>query len=274
MPKMLSRYALVGSRYDLGNRHAIVDSGRKQFATNSEPRWKAPKHKSILWFERKIQSITKGEGPKQECRLSPRLFTIVLDDVLRTLEELVSEVRMDQDVEIDLRVILTFADYIIIIGDRATVLTNIMKNLKELLISVSLNETKTKMLIRDPINNSIAKQTQEINGVLITPVDIIKYQSTYLTSELSRRDTIKTRCKQTIRSTKGLLPFKNQNALENSQVDLNDIWPKCSNKNKTEKDDSLLKDFSYHNKNQEEWATLAQNKTEMKKAADELQQLP
>ncbi|GBP24582.1 hypothetical protein EVAR_79491_1 [Eumeta japonica] len=136
-------------------------------------------------------------------------FTIVLDDVLRTLEELVSEVRLDQDAEINLPVILSFADDIIIIGDSTTVLTNIMKNLKELLISVGLklNETKTKMLVRDPINKSIAKQTQEINGVLITPVDTIKYLGTYLTSELSRRDTIKARCKQAIRNAKGLIPF-------------------------------------------------------------------
>ncbi|GBP21960.1 hypothetical protein EVAR_7177_1 [Eumeta japonica] len=39
-------------------------------------------------------------------------------------------------------------------------------------------------------------------------------------------------------------------------------------------EDSLRQDFSYHNRNQEEWATLAQNKTEMRKAADELYQLP
>ncbi|GBP83590.1 hypothetical protein EVAR_49081_1 [Eumeta japonica] len=63
------------------------------------------------------------------------------------------------------------------------------------------------MLVRDPINKSIAKQTQEINGVLITPLDTIKYLGTYLTSELSRRDTIKARCKQAIRNAKGLIPF-------------------------------------------------------------------
>ncbi|GBP81197.1 hypothetical protein EVAR_31529_1 [Eumeta japonica] len=85
---------------------------------------------------------------KQGCPLSPRLFTIVLDDVLRTLEELVSEVRLDQDAEINLPVILSFADDIIIIDKDAS---------------------------QDPINKSIAKQTQEINGVLITPVDTIKY---------------------------------------------------------------------------------------------------
>ncbi|GBP60670.1 LINE-1 retrotransposable element ORF2 protein [Eumeta japonica] len=166
-------------------------------------------HTSILWFGQKTQSITKGKGVKQGYPLSPRLITIVLDDVLRTLEELVSEVRLDQDAEINLPVILSFADHIIIIGDSTTVLTNIMKNLKELLISVGLklNETKTKMLVRDPINKSIAKQTQEINGVLITPVDTIKYLGTYLTSELSRRDTIKARCKQAIRNAKGLIPF-------------------------------------------------------------------
>ncbi|GBP83220.1 hypothetical protein EVAR_66771_1 [Eumeta japonica] len=78
------------------------------------------------------------------------------------------------------------------------------------------------MLVRDPVNKSIAKQTQEMNGVLITPVDTIKYLGTYLTLELSRRDTIKARCKQAIRNAKGLIPFikEDQNALENRQVNL------------------------------------------------------
>ncbi|GBP11620.1 Glutamate-gated chloride channel [Eumeta japonica] len=74
-------------------------------------------------------------------------------------------------------------------------------------VGLKLNETKTKMLVRDPINKSIDKQTQEINGVLITPVDTIKYVGTYLTSELNRKDTIKARCKQAIRNAKGLIPF-------------------------------------------------------------------
>ncbi|GBO99632.1 hypothetical protein EVAR_40446_1 [Eumeta japonica] len=39
-------------------------------------------------------------------------------------------------------------------------------------------------------------------------------------------------------------------------------------------EDSLRQDLNYHNRNQEEWDTLAQNKMEMKKAADELYQLP
>ncbi|GBP43734.1 hypothetical protein EVAR_29716_1 [Eumeta japonica] len=92
------------------------------------------------------------------------------------------------------------------------------------------------MLVRDPINKSIAKQTQEINGVLITPVDTIKYLGTYLTSELSRRDTIKARCKQAIRNAKGLIPFIKKTKMH---------WKIA--------------------KNQEEWDTLAQNKMEMKK---------
>ncbi|GBP31321.1 hypothetical protein EVAR_31447_1 [Eumeta japonica] len=165
-------------------------------------------HTSILWFGQKPKVSPKERGQTRMSTLTSA-FTIVLDDVLRTLEELVSEVRLDQDAEINLPVILSFADDIIIIGDSTTVLTNIMKNLKELLISVGLklNETKTKMLVRDPINKSIAKQTQEINGVLITPVDTIKYLGTYLTSELCRRDTIKARCKQAIRNAKGLIPF-------------------------------------------------------------------
>ncbi|GBP43269.1 Retrovirus-related Pol polyprotein from type-2 retrotransposable element R2DM; Endonuclease [Eumeta japonica] len=180
-------------------------------------------HTSILWFGQKTQSITKGKEVKQGCPFSSRLFTIVLDDVLRTLEELFSEVRLAQDAEINLPVILSFADDIIIIGDSVTVLINIMKNLKELLISVGLklNETKTKMLIRDPINKSIAEQIQEINGVLITLVDtkIFGYVSDFRAkSKRHDKGKIKTSNPQCERSHS--LHQEYQNALENRQVDL------------------------------------------------------
>ncbi|GBP54488.1 Retrovirus-related Pol polyprotein from type-2 retrotransposable element R2DM; Endonuclease [Eumeta japonica] len=207
----MGNYQATFMRYRSTDDHIFVD--RRILDEN----WKAAyriisrlkEHTSILWFGQKTQSITKGKGVKQGYPLSPRLSTIVLDNVLRTIDELVNEVRLDQDAEINLSIILSFVDDIIIIGDSTTVLTNIMKNLKEFLISVALklNETKTKMLVRDPINKSIAKQTQEINGVLITPVDTIKYLGTHLTSELSRRDTIKARCKQAIRNEKGLIAF-------------------------------------------------------------------
>ncbi|GBP69970.1 hypothetical protein EVAR_50739_1 [Eumeta japonica] len=238
-----------------------------------------------------------------------------------------------------------------------------MKNLKELLILVSLksNETKTKILVRDSINKSIIKQTQEINGVLITPMTTIKYLGTCLTSELSRRDTIKARCKQAIRNAKGLIPFikktkmhwkiakliykmlispsmtygvnvvaltksnrirlrhyereilknmlqvarnqlrlKTQEILEGKAITkimkikicyyghllrrnqphmLNSALIYITTKRKIGRpvktwEDSLRQDLSYHNRNQEEWATSGQKKIEMKMVADELYQLP
>ncbi|GBP14899.1 hypothetical protein EVAR_75475_1 [Eumeta japonica] len=104
------------------------------------------------------------------------------------------------------------------------------------------------MLVRNSINKSIAKHTQEINGVLIANVDIIKYLGTYLTSELSRRDTLKARSKQAIRNAKGLISFINKIKMH---------WK--------------IAKLIY---TMEEWATLAQNKTKVKKAAGELHQLP
>ncbi|GBP34689.1 hypothetical protein EVAR_31558_1 [Eumeta japonica] len=190
----------------------------------------------------------------------------------------------------------------------------------------------------DPINKSIAKQTQEINGVLITPVDTIKYLGTYLTSELSRRDTIKARCKQAIRNAKGLIPFikktkmhwkiakliykmvispsmtyglnvvaltkSNRTRLRQYEREiLKDMLQAARNQPKLKTQEILegktitkiikiyynrekswtsylymgrllRQDLNYHNRNQDEWDTLAQNKMEMKKAADELYQLP
>ncbi|GBP54445.1 hypothetical protein EVAR_36002_1 [Eumeta japonica] len=152
-----------------------------------DEKWKAAnrimsclkEHTSILWFGQKPKVSPKEKGQTSMSTLTSA-FTIVLDDVLRTLEELVSEVRLDQDAEINLPVILSFADDIIIIDKDASQRSNQQEH----------SQTNT-----------------EINGVLITPVDTIKYLGTYLTSELSRRDTIKARCKQAIRNAKGLIPF-------------------------------------------------------------------
>ncbi|GBP30884.1 NFX1-type zinc finger-containing protein 1 [Eumeta japonica] len=143
-------------------------------------------------------------------------------------------------------------------------------------VGLKLNETKTKMLVRDPINKSIAKQTQEINGVLITPVDTIKYLGTYLTSELSRRDTIKARCKQAIRNA------KEQNANE-KKPRMNYTNPqkrtpkalhrvkKMKNRRLTGKTNLLQISYTYkryYNGNQEE-----QSKLKIRKVVDELYQL-
>ncbi|GBP54078.1 hypothetical protein EVAR_85381_1 [Eumeta japonica] len=76
---------------------------------------------------------------------------------------------------------------------------------------------------------------------------------------------------------------RNQPKLKTQESSKEKQSPKSSRYTTTERkigrpiykwEDSHRQDFSYHNRNQEEWATLAQNKTEMKKAADELYQLP
>ncbi|GBP05263.1 hypothetical protein EVAR_76718_1 [Eumeta japonica] len=66
----------------------------------------------MVWTKPKVSPKERGQTRMSTLTSA---FTIVLDDVLRTLEELVSEVRLDQDAEINLPVILSFADDIIII---------------------------------------------------------------------------------------------------------------------------------------------------------------
>ncbi|GBP98114.1 hypothetical protein EVAR_69396_1 [Eumeta japonica] len=275
----------------------ILDENGRQNHVLSQRTYVNP----MVWTKPKVSPKEKGQTRMSTLTSA---FTIVLDDVLRTLEELVSERSNQQE---------------------------------------------------------HSQTTQEINGVLITPVDTIKYLGTYLTSELSRRDTIKARCKQAIRNAKGhSLHQEDQNALENRQVNLQngnfssmtyglnvvaltksnrtrlrqyereilkDMLQAARNQPKlktqeilegktitkiikvrricyyghllrrdqphilnsalryttTERkvgrpiytwEDSLRQDLNYHNRNQEEWDTLAQNKMEMKKAADELYQLP
>lgn len=163
---------------------------------------------SIKWLGQQTSEITKGKGVKQGCPLSPRLFTILIDDVLKTLEEEVSGLKLNQDDAIQLPIILSFADDLILLSNDFDKLEEIMQKIKVLLYSVGLkvNNGKTKILIRDPF---LAKQPQfiTVDGVALQPLEEIKYLGTYITSGLCRKNTIRNRCKQAEKNGKALIQF-------------------------------------------------------------------
>ncbi|GBP59828.1 Synaptic vesicle glycoprotein 2C [Eumeta japonica] len=151
----------------------ILDENGRQNHVLSQRTYVNP----MVWTKPKVSPKEKGQTRMSTLTSA---FYHCVGRRLRTLEELVSEVRLDQDAEINLPVILSFADDIIIIDKDASQRSNQQEH--------SQTNTGNKWSPNHP-------------------VDTIKYLGTYLTSELSRRDTIKARCKQAIRNAKGLIPF-------------------------------------------------------------------
>ncbi|GBP69130.1 hypothetical protein EVAR_47405_1 [Eumeta japonica] len=204
-------------------------------------------HTSILWFGQNPK-YHQRKRVKQGCPLSPRLFTIVLDDVLRTLEELVSEVRLDQDAEINLPVILSFADDIIIIGN------------PQCERSHSLHQEDQNALENRQVNlqnGNFSSMTYGLNVVALTKSNRTRLRQ-------YEREILK----DMLQAARNQPKLKTQEILEGKQS------PKSSRYTTTERkvgrpiytwEDSLRQDLNYHNTN---------NKMEMKKAADELYQLP
>lgn len=162
---------------------------------------------SIRWFGQQTKPIKKGKGVKQGCPLSPRLFTILIDDVLQTLEEEIPALNLNQDSEITLPMILSFADDLIIISTDISELNSMFTRLKHLLETVGLktNDTKTKLLIRDPNHLQGSRQFIFLAGTNIVPVSEIRYLGTYITAGHNRRNTVRTRCKQGMKNSKTLI---------------------------------------------------------------------
>ncbi|GBP72106.1 hypothetical protein EVAR_55149_1 [Eumeta japonica] len=227
----------------------ILDENGRQNHVLSQRTYVNP----MVWTKPKVSPKEKGQTRMSTLTSA---FTIVLDDVLRTLEELVSEVRLDQDAEINLPVILSFADDIIIIGN------------PQCERSHSLHQEDQNALENRQVNlqNGNFSLTYGLNVVALTK---------------SNRTRLRQYEREILKDM--LQAARNQPKLKHKKSSKEKQSPKSSRYTTTERkvgrpiytwEDSLRQDLNYHNRNQEEWDTLAQNKMEMKKAADELYQLP
>lgn len=170
---------------------------------------------SLKWYGQQTKLIKKGKGVKQGCPLSPRLFTLVIDDVLKTLEE-EGDIKLNQDSGINLPMVLSFADDLILVSTNLAQTSNILHKIEQLLTTVGLkiNKTKTKLLIRDPVNGTTNGTFIRLAGTNIKPVNEIRYLGTYITAGLSRKNTVRTRCKQGVKNSKILISLIKKTKME------------------------------------------------------------
>lgn len=86
---------------------------------------------SILWEGVRTEERIKGKGIKQGCPLSPYIFTLIMQKVLKGVKQQYSKVNLLELNNGKMPVILAFADDILIIARTAKEIEKILKLLKK-----------------------------------------------------------------------------------------------------------------------------------------------
>lgn len=166
-----------------------------------------------------VQTLWQGElshpnprriGIKQGCPLSPFVFNLLMEFVLEAVEKECGIFRLNQEGSITLPIMLAYADDIIIIVERPEHLEIIMTSLKKHLAAVGLqlNEDKCQLLVRDP--NGPTQDHMTILGRKYDVKKTMKYLGCYLTPRLDRPLTTRTRCRNTVKTSKVIMEFLKQ----------------------------------------------------------------
>lgn len=160
-----------------------------------------------LWQGELSHPTLRRMGIKQGCPLSPFIFDLIMEAVLESVEEDCGIFRLNQDGRITLPIVLAYADDIIIIAEKPEHLELIVKSIKEYLATVGLNinEDKCQLLVRDPTG-----PTQDHVTILGKSYEVrktLKYLGIYLTPKLDRPLTTRTRCRNTVKTSRVVMEF-------------------------------------------------------------------
>lgn len=164
-------------------------------------------HQQILWQRQLTSPTERVRGIKQGCPLSPYLFNLIMEAVLESVEDEVPNLKLNQEGQISLPLILVFADDIIVIAETVEDLERIVSKLKEYLefVGLNLNEDKCKVLVREP--NAEAVDELVVLGRSYKTTEPLRYLGIYLTARLDRPMTIRTRCRTALRTSRIVLDF-------------------------------------------------------------------
>ncbi len=169
---------------------------------------------SLVWFCQKTRYFEKTRGIKEGCPVSPQIFNLIIDEVVQTLKEILQET---YQIDLDLfenrqgtmraPFLMAFADDILLVCEDLSTLEVIYKELLDLLSSLDLkiNESKTKLMIRDPGPEEYPNQFR-IAGMDLDRVQSLKYLGSTISSTTNRPATTRVRNYSALAVYKKLLP--------------------------------------------------------------------
>lgn len=164
---------------------------------------------SVLWEGVRTEERAKAKGIKQGCPLSPYIFTLIIQKVLKEIKEQYPNINLLEIGNRKLPVILAFADDLLIIARSVEELERIIKLLKIELkkVGLEINTSKSQILIREPQNDRNIPEKMNIDSEEYNVVKNMRYLGTYLTETLDRPQTTRKRCVQAIGSSKVVIEF-------------------------------------------------------------------
>ena len=164
---------------------------------------------SILWEGIETEQKSKAKGIKQGCPMSPYIFTLIKQKVLKQTQAKIPTINLLEINRKGLPVILAFADDLLLMVKTVKEIEEILKVLKFELerVGLELNVDKSKVLIREPRFDRKIPENIILNGEKFDVTNTLKYLGTYFTENLDRPKTTRIRCRQAIICTKIVIEF-------------------------------------------------------------------
>lgn len=166
----------------------------------------------ISWMGERTAPINKSRGVKQGCPISPYLFNVILDWVMKQLKSRLSLYGIElftgeKDKDLNLPMVLTYADDTSFLAENVQQLERILVEFIPILahVGMKINVGKSSVIVKEGTNMTLPT-TISIAGSSFKVVTTAKVLGVSITSSAHRRDFIRERCNGSIRLFKSLLP--------------------------------------------------------------------
>lgn len=164
---------------------------------------------TLMWFGQSTDRVRKEKGVKQGCPLSPFLFNLVINYCILDSMEM-AEIRGSMETgSLQLPLVLAFADDVIIISQSEEEIQRFMECFKLKLggQGLALNQSKSTILIRDPLRGTPAEEMYRIGDLEFKKVETMRYLGSFMTEGLNRKGNTRSRCHLALGLSKSLVKF-------------------------------------------------------------------